>query len=69
MYLCDTESISGINSSRLFRLMPISLLLGASETDVVSSCRNVRGVGLLLKATTSAVRRLRVDRMALFEAL
>ena len=49
--------------------MPISLLLGASETDVVSSCRNVRGVGLLLKTTTSAVRRLRVDRMALFEAL
>ena len=23
----------------------MSLLLGASETDVVSSCRNVRGVG------------------------
>ena len=25
--------------------MPMSLLLGASETDVVSSCRDVRGVG------------------------
>ena len=24
--------------------MPMSLLLGASETDVVSSCRDVRGV-------------------------
>ena len=27
--------------------MPMSLLLGASETDVVSSCRNVRGVRVL----------------------
>jgi hypothetical protein len=26
--------------------MPMSLLLGASETDVVSSCRDVRGVGV-----------------------
>ena len=25
--------------------MPMSLLLGASETDVVASCRDVRGVG------------------------
>ena len=27
--------------------MPISLLLGASEADVVSSCRDVRGVKAL----------------------
>ena len=43
--MCDTEGISGINTPDFFRLMPMSLLLGASETDVVSSCRNVRGVG------------------------
>ena len=41
----DTEGISGIDTPDFFRLMPMSLLLGASETDVVSSCRNVRGVG------------------------
>ena len=45
VYVCDTESISGINRFRKYRLMPMSLLLGASETDVVSSCRDVRGVG------------------------
>ena len=44
VYVCDTESISGINRFRKYRLMPMSLLLGASETDVVSSCRNVRRV-------------------------
>ena len=44
VYVCDTESISGINRFRKYRLMPMSLLLGASETDVVSSCRDVRGV-------------------------
>ena len=43
--MCDTEGISGIDTPDFFRLMPMSLLLGASETDVVSSCRNVRGVG------------------------
>mgnify|MGYP003456457294 CR=1 FL=1 len=43
--MCDTEGISGINCSAYFWLMPISLLLGASEAEVVSSCRNVRGVG------------------------
>ena len=54
VYFIDTESISGINNSHKNsvgaavstqnRFMPISLLLGASETDVVSSCRDVRGV-------------------------
>ena len=45
VYVCDTEGISGIRDPQHFRLMPISLLFGASETDVVSSCRDVRGVG------------------------
>ena len=44
VYVCDTEGISGIRDPQHFRLMPISLLFGASETDVVSSCRNVRRV-------------------------
>ena len=43
VYIVDTESISGIIKFRKFRLMPISLPLGTSETFVVSSCRDVRG--------------------------
>ena len=46
VYLFYTEGISGIKYSAFYRLMPMSLLLGASETDVVSSCRDVRGVGV-----------------------
>ena len=34
--------------------MPISLLLGASEADVVSSCRDVRGVGHLISSKQRA---------------
>ena len=49
VYMFDTEGISRIKSLHISRLIPISLLLDASETDVVSSCRDVRGVGLLLE--------------------
>ena len=53
VYIVDTESISGIIKFRKFRLMPISLPLGTSETFVVSSCRDVRGE-LALRALVSA---------------
>ena len=49
VYTFDTEGISRIKPLHILRLIPISLLLDASETDVVSSCRNVREVGLLLE--------------------
>ena len=39
-----TQNRVGATVSTQNRFMPISLLLGASETDVVSSCRDVRGV-------------------------
>ena len=69
VYIVDTESISRIIKFRKFRLMPISLPLGTSETFVVSSCRDVRGELALKGVVRSAwcagqddERRLSTDR-------
>ena len=42
--------------------MPISLLLGASETRVVSSCRDVRGVVVLKALVELAPREFIAER-------
>ena len=38
------RALVGLLPAYFFKLMPRSLLLGASEMEVVPSCRDVRGV-------------------------
>ena len=47
--LLTLRALVGLMPAYFFRLMPRSLLLGASEMEVVPSCRDVRGVvGILV---------------------